>query len=104
MGSGKNKENRPTLDARMSAVSQLSKLTSELALSDEEHDHDKEDVASHGGKSEVHCRQCGGADFKVRHVSGERVLACGRCGMIVEEDVGEEVKQEETNAYARFYT
>jgi WD40 repeat protein len=104
MGSGKNKENRPNLDPRMSAVSQLSKLTSELALSDEEHDHDKEDVASHGGRSEVHCRQCGGADFKVRHVSGERLLACGQCGMIVEEDVGEDIKQEERNAYARFYT
>jgi WD40 repeat protein len=97
----KKDANRPNLDPRMSQISQLSKLTSELAFSDED---DKEDVISHGEKSEVHCRQCGGADFKVRHVGGKKVLACGRCGSAVEEDVGEEVKQEDRNAYARFYT
>jgi WD40 repeat protein len=107
MQSRKNQENdRPNLDARMSEVSQLSKLTSELAFSDEGHNDDKEDAISHGERSEVHCRQCGSAEFKVRSLGGNKKLACGRCGSAIDEDVGTENRGggEDRNTYARFYT
>lgn len=104
-----NTENdtRPNLDPRVSQASQVSKLTDELALSDS-----GDDAASRGDRSEVVCKQCGGGEFKVRFVGGEKVLACGRCGTVVdeEEQEGEMGKKEEVvevadrNAYRRFYT
>jgi ribosomal protein S27E len=102
----KNNENeRPNLDPRMSQVSQISKLTSELALSDQEHDNHDEDTVSRGDRSEIHCTNCGFAEFKVKFVTGEKVLACGRCGSMVDEERGgEEGQVEDRNAYRRFYT
>ncbi|KAH7384331.1 WD40-repeat-containing domain protein [Phaeosphaeria sp. MPI-PUGE-AT-0046c] len=107
----KNSQNdRPNLDPRVSQVSQVSKLTDELALSDGGHNED--DAASRGDRSEVVCKQCGGGEFKVRFVGGEKVLACGKCGTVVDEEVEdrkdrEKEKKEEVvdrNAYRRFYT
>lgn len=78
---GNNSENdRPNLDARISEVSQLSRLTSELSSPGRE----EEDGLSRGDRSEVHCKNCGGAEFKVRFVSGEKVLACVTCGELVD--------------------
>jgi hypothetical protein len=98
----KNNENgRPNLDPRMSQASQISKLTSELELSE----GPDEDVASRGDRSEVHCTSCDGAEFKVKFAAGEKVLACVRCGSRVDEErEGEEVVVEDRNAYRRFYT
>jgi WD40 repeat protein len=101
---------RPDMNARLSGISQLSKLTSELMPSDEEpHQDDDADAKSRGDRSEVHCRHCGGADFKVRFAKGDKVLACRECGNIVEEDgppeaVKTKVEVDDRNAYRRFYT
>lgn len=114
---------RPNLDPRVSQASQVSKLTDELVLSDQEHGHGHEDAESRGDgdRSEVMCKQCGGGEFKIRFVGGEKVLACGRCGVVVEEEIEGEVGQEkdgvrrkdekgevvvgvDQNPYRRFYT
>jgi ribosomal protein S27E len=77
-----DESNRPNLDPRFSDVSQLSRLTSEL--SNQEHSTDEEEVASRGD-SGIHCRQCGSEKFKVKFAGGDKVLACGRCGRVVED-------------------
>jgi uncharacterized C2H2 Zn-finger protein len=108
----KNVENeRPDIDSRLSGISQLSKLTSELTPSNTQSDDADGDAKSRGDRSEVHCRQCGGADFKVRFAKGEKVLACGRCGSLVDEDCSPtltgpslKMEMEDKNQYKRFYT
>lgn len=125
---GKNKGNgngnlndRPNLDPRVSQASQVSKLTDELALSEGEHGHGNED-GDGDDRNEVVCKSCGGGEFKVRFVGGEKVLACGRCGFVVDEEEGgelgrnggrdggdvekkgEERAGEDRNMYRRFYT
>lgn len=91
----RNENERPTLDNRASGISQLSKLTSAFTPSEEER-----------------CRHCGSEEFKVRFVGGEKVLGCGGCGEVVEEDDdragrGEGrkgVRDRGRNAHSRFYT
>lgn len=81
---------RPNLDGRVSGVSQLSRLTSEM--SDE---------------NEIKCRECGGEEFKVKFVGGGKVLACGRCGREVDDEMGEDAgggAEGERNAYRKYYT
>jgi len=81
---------RPNLDARASAASQLSRLTSEI--SDE---------------NEIRCGGCGGEDFRVKSVGGEKVLCCGRCGRVVEDGEGEGAERGEEGggkAYRKYYT
>jgi DNA-directed RNA polymerase subunit RPC12/RpoP len=85
-----NENNRPNLDARTSGISQLSKLTDELSAQDREGDDDD-------------CQYCGSEEFEVKFVGGEKVLACGSCGRTVDERVDEK-KEENRNAYSRFYT
>lgn len=114
-----NEDNRPNLDPRFSQASQISKLTDELTLSDQEHGHDEDGRRrGHGDRSEVVCKSCGGGEFKIRFVGGDKVLACGRCGTVVDEDEhehgergdgdverkGEQVVGEDQNPYRRFYT
>jgi WD40 repeat protein len=86
---GQHKEGeRPALDNRASGISQLSKLTSELTMSDDEK-----------------CRHCGSEEFKVTLVGGEKRLVCGGCGR-GDDDGGERADEggEEKNKYRRFYT
>lgn len=79
---GQNETERPQYDSRASGISQISKLTSEMGLSEDEE----------------RCKHCESEKFEVRMVQGERVLGCGGCGREVG---GEEGKG---NKYSRFYT
>lgn len=47
--------------------------------------YENEDSAvSSGAEEGIHCRRCGGEDFKGRKRAGRNVLVCGRCGLIAE--------------------
>jgi hypothetical protein len=85
-----HEDNRPTLDARTSGISQLSKLTDELSAQG----HQSEDGE---------CQYCGSEEFAVKFVGEKKVLACGSCGRTVDESV-DKAKEENQNAYSRFYT
>jgi hypothetical protein len=96
-GQHKDENERPGLDNRASGISQLSKLTSEFAPSEEEEDR---------------CRHCGSEEFKVTFIGGEKQLVCGGCGRADDEDTSEREREHgvekkgegETNKYRRFYT
>jgi hypothetical protein len=89
---------RPNLDARASGISQVSRLTSEM--SNQELDEGEEDEEDRSG---VHCKHCGSEEFKIKFIGGEKVLACGACERSVDAGVKKK-KEENQNAYSRFYT
>ncbi|KAH3912890.1 hypothetical protein HBH56_108830 [Parastagonospora nodorum] len=81
---GQNENERPTYESRASGISQISKLTSELGLSEDEE----------------RCKYCESEKFEVRIVQGKKVLGCGGCGREVTGDAG----GDGGNGYSRFYT
>jgi ribosomal protein S27E len=100
-----NEDDRPNLGPRLSEASQVSKLTDERSDLGHSEEEDSRDEMSEG-RSRVHCGHCGGDEFTVRFASGEKILVCGKCGSMVDEEDGGEVsgKPADQNAYSRFYT